>query len=422
MSEHHSSIVLQNARVFDGVSAECREGMSVRIEAGMIREVTEGAIAIPPEALVIDVGGRTLMPGLIDAHVHAYFSDVNWQRTDSAGEAYRTAHAVRMLEFALKCGFTTVRDVGGGDYGLSQAIKDGLFQAPRFFYVGKILSMTGGHGDSRLPSESDHTQGYCTCGEANTLSVVVDGVDRCVTAAREQLRRGAHCVKIMASGGVASPSDPIWMHQFREDEIRAIVLEAAQRHTYVSAHCHPASAARRCAEFGVRVIEHGTLMDEETARFLAERQVYVVPTMAIIHVLAEDGSRYGLPRASQEKVGAIAVQALDGLRALRKFGVKIGFGTDLMGSLYQQQCREFSLRRTVFEPVEILRQATSINAEILQQEGRLGCVRPDACADLLVVEGDPLTDIEVLADCGRPLKVIIRDGDLIKNELAAGTL
>jgi imidazolonepropionase-like amidohydrolase len=409
-------IIFQNARIFDGVSDECLEGMHVLVESGTIREISSSPIR-SSGAQVIDVGGRTLMPGLIDAHIHAYFCDVNWQKTDAAGEAYRAAHAVRMLGFALDCGFTTVRDIGGGDYGLWRAIEDGLVRAPRFFFAGKMISMTGGHGDTRLMNEDRHRQGYCTCGEANALNIVADGVDACVKAVREELRRGAHCIKIMASGGVASPSDPVWMNQYREDEIRAIVGETAERHTYTSAHCHPVSAVRRCIEFGVRVIEHGTLMDDATARFVADRDVYVVPTLVTIHVLAEQGRELGLPSASQEKVNSIFRQALQGLESMRRAGVKVGFGTDLLGQTYTQQCREFALRRAVFTPLEILRQATSVNAALLQQQDKLGCIKAGAHADLLVVEGDPLKDIELLVATGRNLRLIMRGGELIRNEL-----
>jgi imidazolonepropionase-like amidohydrolase len=411
-----ASILLKNARVFDGVSADCAEGMQVLIEGGTVCELSANPISATG-AQVIDVRGWTLMPGLIDAHIHAYFCDVNWQKTDAAGEAYRTAHAVRMLGFALNCGFTTVRDIGGGDYGLWRAIQDRLIRAPRFFYAGKILSMTGGHGDTREMYDSHHTQGYCSCGEANALNVVADGVEACVKAAREELRRGAHCIKIMASGGAASPTDPIWMNQYREDEIRAIVNETMERRTYTSAHCHPASAIKRCVEFGVRVIEHGTLMDDVTARFVANNDAYVVPTLVIIHVLAKHGRQLGLPPASQEKVEFIFRQALQGLESMRKAGVKIGFGTDLLGETYVQQCREFALRKAVFSPLEILRQATSNNAALLLEQDKLGCIEPGAHADLLVVEGDPLKDIELLASSGKHLRLIMRAGELIRNEL-----
>jgi len=281
-----------------------------------------------------------------------------------------------------------------------------------------LAKLTGGHGDTRLMNESQHTQGYCSCGDANALCVVADGVEACVKAAREELRRGAHCIKIMASGGVASPTDPIWMNQYREDEIRAIVNETAERRTYVSAHCHPTSAVRRCIEYGVRVIEHGTLMDDATAGFVAASGAFVVPTIVIVYALVELGEKLGVLPQSQEKARHVRQQIMQGLESMRKAKVKIGFGTDLLGESYVQQCREFTIRKEVFSPLEILRQATSTNAAVLQQEGKLGCVQAGAHADLLVVEGDPLKDIELLAASGRNLRLIMRAGELIRNELS----
>ncbi|HTV51402.1 MAG TPA: amidohydrolase family protein, partial [Steroidobacteraceae bacterium] len=329
----------------------------------------------------------------------------------------RTAHAARMLAHALDCGFTSIRDIGGGDHSLARAIEDRLLRAPRFFYAGKILSMTGGHGDFRAASDSQHSEGYCTCGASNSLCVIADGVDACITAAREQLRRGAHCIKIMGSGGVASPTDPIWMNQYTEEEIRAIVNESTERRTYTSAHCHPASAIRRCVEFGVRCIEHGTLIDEATARFVAEKGAFVVPTMVIIFVLVELGRKLGFPPENQAKAQEAFRAALSGLEIMRRANVKLGFGTDLLGETYLQQCREFSLRSEVFTPLEILRQCTSNNAAILQLEGKLGCIAPEAYADLLIIDGDPLKDVGLLAAHGRHLRLIMRAGEILKNEL-----
>ncbi|HEY0682766.1 MAG TPA: amidohydrolase family protein [Steroidobacter sp.] len=412
-----TQIVLENARIFDGVSADCAEGMSVLIEGDAIREVADRPITAD-DATRIDVAGKTLMPGLIDLHIHSYFSDLNAKVVDSRDAPYRTAHAIKKLGHALDCGFTTVRDIGGGDYSLASAIADGLIRGPRFFYAGKVLSMTGGHVDYRTPAEKYHTHGYCSCGSMNWGGVVVDGVDECIKASREELRRGAHCIKITASGGVMSPSDPMWMNQFREDEIRAIVNECVERRTYVSAHCHPISAIRRSIEFGVRCIEHATLIDAETAQWVAERGAYVVPTMAVIFVSMEVGAKLGMTPEAMAKLKIAADSAIEGLQHMRNAGVKLGYGTDLLGSTYDQQCREFTLRSEVFTPFEMLRQATSMGAEILMQEGRLGCVRPGAYADLIVVDGDPLKDIGLLAADGRKLDLIMRAGEIVKNKLA----
>jgi imidazolonepropionase-like amidohydrolase len=207
------------------------------------------------------------------------------------------------------------------------------------------------------------------------------------------------------------------MNQYREDEIRAIVNECAERRTYVAAHCHPASAIRRCVEFGVRSIEHGTLIDDDTARFVAERGAYIVPTMVVIFALVELGRELGFPAVSQEKVEYAYKQALSGMDKMRRAGVKLGLGTDLLGSTYVQECREFTIRSEVFTPIEILRQATSTNAEMMMQQGKLGCVAPGAHADLLVVDGDPVKDISLLAANGKNLRMIVRGGEIVKDEL-----
>jgi len=411
-----STLVFKNARIFDGTNAECAEGMYLRVSDGLIQEASPRPIT-DQDARVIDVAGRTLMPGLIDAHLHAYCSDVSMQKIEAIGEPYRTAHAIRMLGHALDCGFTTVRDIGGGDYSLAKAIADGLVRAPRFFYAGKVLSMTGGHGDFRPLEQKSHHHELCSCGIVNWGCRIADGVDACIAASRDELRQGAHCIKIMGSGGVASPTDPIWMNQYREDEIRAIVNECAERRTYVAAHCHPSSAIRRCVEYGVRSIEHGTLIDDDTAGFVAERGAYIVPTMVVIFTLVELGKELGFPAVSQDKAEYAYKQALSGMDRMRRAGVKIGFGTDLLGSTYVQECREFTIRSEVFTPLELLRQATSVNAELMMQQGKLGCITPDAHADLLVVDGDPLRDISLLAADGKSLRMIVRAGEIVKNEL-----
>ena len=408
-----------NARVFDGTGPDCADGMNVLVADGLIQAVSSGAIAAP-QARVVDVAGRTLMPGLIDAHIHAFGSDVAVQRVEALGETYRAAHAVRMLQFALRCGFTTVRDIGGGNYSLHRALADRLFAGPRFFYSGRILSMTGGHGDMRQIEERPRYESVCGCSSGsvfNSFAVIADGVDECLKAVRDELRQGAHCIKIMGSGGVASPTDPIWMNQYREDEIRAIVNECAERRTYTAAHCHPASAVRRSVEFGVRSIEHATLIDAATAAFVAERGAYVVPTMVILERLVAMGRELGFPPQSQEKAEFAWKQGISGLDIMRSAGVKLVYGTDLLGSTYDQQCREFTLRAQVFTPLELLRQATSIAAEMMMLGGKLGCVAPGAHADLIVVDGDPLRDISLLATNGANLRVIVRAGELVKCQL-----
>ncbi len=413
-----SALILTRGRIFDGVNEDCAEGVSVLVADGRIQEIGHGAedTGRALGARRIDLAGRTLMPGLIDAHVHAFASDVSVARVEALGEAYRTAHAVRMLAHALDCGFTTVRDVGGGNYSLYRALFDGLIAGPRYFYSGRVLSMTGGHADFRPSEERPRYQAACGCDGPlfNALGVVADGVDGCVRATREEFRQGAHCIKIMASGGVASPTDPIWMNQYREDEIRAIVGECQERRSYAAAHCHPIEAIRRCVEFGVRSIEHGTLIDDDTAQFVAERGAFIVPTMAICFALVDKGREMGFPAASLEKLEVVANKAISGLASMRRAGVKVGFGTDLLGATYTRQSSEFNLRREVFTPVEILRQATSINADLMGLEGEVGCVRVGARADLIAVDGDPTKDISLLGDGGRNIPLVVLGGKIMK--------
>jgi imidazolonepropionase-like amidohydrolase len=256
---------------------------------------------------------------------------------------------------------------------------------------------------------------YCACGaERNVLAVHADGVDECIKAAREELRKGASHIKIMGSGGVLSPNDPLDRSQYSESEIRAIVEECERRGAYVAAHCHPAGAIRRCVEFGVRSIEHGTLIDRETADFVATREAFVVPTLSVVFALFEDGTAMGMPEVSRQKLERVHEQALKGLEIMQQAGVKMGFGTDLLGEQNARRGTEFTLRRQVLSPFEILRSATATNAQILQMGGKLGVVKPGALADILVVDGNPLEDIELLAADGAHLRHIMADGRWVK--------
>src|ERR1700722_19684287 len=266
-------VVFKNARVFDGKNETCPEGLQELVEAGVIREVSEKPIKAS-DAHVIDVGGRTLMPGLIDAHVHAYTPTFSGFNNDHMPPSLMASYAAMILTGMLRRGFTTVRDAAGGDRGLWLAIERGLIQGPRFFYSGKAISQTGGHGDMR---PLDHHES-CGCGSySGAISMVADGVDGVRRAVREELRQGAHQIKIMASGGAISPADPLWMNQFTEEEISAAVYETANRRTYVMAHCHTDEAARRCIALGVRSIERGSGIRADTARMIAEKGAFVVP-------------------------------------------------------------------------------------------------------------------------------------------------
>ncbi len=398
-----------NARIFDGLQSEYLAESVVVVEDDRIVSVDRKP-GPSSEGDVIDVGGKTLMPGLIDAHCHVLGSSLRVTDVETQPLTYVASYASKMLGHALDCGFTTVRDVGGGEAGIARAVQDRLIRGPRVFFAGRALSMTGGHGDFR---ESFSDVGACGCAVAGRVTVVVDGEDAVRAAAREELRRGAHCIKIMLSGGVLSPTDPIWMDQFTDQEVIAAVEEAARRRTYVAAHCHPSSSIARAARLGVRTIEHATLIDETSAAAVKSAGAYVVPTTVIVRALLDDAKAGRLPAWMSAKLAEVSDQSMQGLELMDHMGLKIGFGTDLLGHLHSHQTREFLIRREVQSAVAILRSATSVNAEILM-EPELGKIQPGCQADLLIVDGDPLSDINVLAQDGRSLTGIMKAGELLK--------
>jgi len=405
-----SKVVFDNATVFDGIHPGPAESMSVLVEGNEIKELSRRAIQCDGVER-IDCRGKTLMPGLIDNHVHIYIESLRFYPPEPP-ITYRAQYAQRFLSHILSCGFTTVRDVAGGDHGMAMALRDRIFDGPRFYYGGLCLTQTGGHGDMRLMSQPTD---YYACGaERNVLAIHADGVDECIKATREELRKGASHIKIMGSGGVISANDPIDRCQYSEAEIRAIVEECTRHGAYVCAHCHPAEAVRRCVEYGVRSIEHGTLIDEATAAFVAEKGAYVVPTMAVLFALMDGDSALELPVASRKKLLKVHEHALKGLEIMKRAGVKMGFGTDLLGDQHTRQGTEFTLRSQVLTPFEILHSATAVNAEILQMKGKLGVIAEGALADLLVVDGNPLADINLLAANGRYLTHIMADGRFVK--------
>jgi imidazolonepropionase-like amidohydrolase len=338
-------------------------------------------------------------------------ADVNLTRLDAMPESLRTAHARIYLEEALDRGFTTIRDAGGADFGLALAVERGLIRGPRIFFGGRALSQTGGHGDMRPLQHLD------PCCQMGAIGQLADGPDEVRRVIREELRKGAHHIKLMASGGVASPADPIWMLQYSDEEIRAAVDETARRRTYVMAHAHTAEATRRCVELGVRSIEHSTLIDRETAAVVAAHGAFVVPTLVVIMTLWEHGAALGFPPVSMDKLAEVKGAAVGALEILRAAGVKVGFGTDLLGELHSHQSREFLIRAEALSPYEVLRSATSVNAELLGLPDQLGVVAPGAIADLLVVDGNPLQDLGLLQEQGRHLPVIMKGGELHKMAL-----
>jgi imidazolonepropionase-like amidohydrolase len=404
-------LVLENCAIFDGVSETVAEGQTIVVEDGLIREVGDAG-AFRGEAQRIDAAGRFVMPGMIDAHFHAYGIELNPVLVDRIAPELRGLHAKRILEGALHRGFTTIRDAAGGDISLATALRTGLIDGPRLFYPGLAISQTGGHGDLRAPDHYD----ACACAYCGAMAVVADGPDEMRKVVREQLRTGATHIKLFVSGGVLSPSDPIWMNQLSLEEIRIAVAEAETRRAYVMAHAHTNEAVLRCVANGVRSIEHATLLEDSGAQAIAEADAFAVPTLAVIETIRASGASLGLPPAMIDKMREVADQANASYERLRAAGARIGFGTDLLGKLMPQQSIEFRLRRETCQPIEILRSATSINAALLQMEGRLGVIAPGAFADILIVEGNPLDDVTLL-ETHENIRCILRDGRIVRNTL-----
>jgi imidazolonepropionase-like amidohydrolase len=414
-----SSFVFQNGRVLDPLRGELVDGLQVRVQDGRVREVSEQPLPTDG-ATVIDLRGKTLMPGLIDLHVHVMASQLNLSAQVRQPNVFVTLRALPILKGMLRRGFTTVRDAGGAGLPLKQSIATGLAQGPRLFVAGRALSQTGGHGDMTAQSDFiDNSLQCACCVRVGAIARVVDGVDALRRAVREEFQMGADQIKIMASGGVASPTDPVGAFGYSEDEIRAVVAEAQGRGTYVMAHAYTPAAIERAVRCGVRTIEHGNLVDAAAAKVMAEHGAYAVPTLVTYEALASEGAQYGLPPESVAKIADVKEAGLRALDILRTAGVKIGFGTDLLGESHRLQSEEFRIRAQVQTAAEVIASATTTAAEVLGMQGQLGRLQPGALADLLVVDGNPLTELSCLSGQGEHITLVMKDGRIEFGDAAA---
>ena len=409
-----SSFLFENAAILDGQARELRENQHVLVEANRIIEVSDKPIT-SKNSERINVNGMTLMPGLIDAHVHVKATIVNVGRLSDIPVSYLTADAGKFMKQMLMRGFTTVRDAGGADRGLADAVTDGLLVGPRLFVSGLSLSQTGGHGDMR-PVTSDSHPITCAClASTQQLGRIADGVDECRRAARDELRKGAHQIKIMAGGGVASPNDPIQNTQYSVEEIRAICEEAAAAHTYVMAHAYVPAAISRAIENGVRTIEHGNLLDAEAAKLMSKHNAFLVPTNVTYRALYKHGKSFGFPEVSIGKLKDVLDVGLSAIEIAKNNGVKIGHGSDLLGECQVYQSDELSIKAEVVGNYEAIRHATEVNAEILNMTGELGVIKENALADILIVDGNPIKDVGFLSNDAKFIPIIMKDGRLYKN-------
>jgi imidazolonepropionase-like amidohydrolase len=419
-------VLFTNINIFDGRSDQLTMGQNVLVEGNLIVQIGEGLKA-DAGATVIDGGGRMLMPGLMDAHVHLMLNDAPAKAIYEESWAYVGAQAVAGARAMLLRGFTTVRDVGGPVGGLKKAIDEGLVAGPRVFPSEGFISQTSGHGDleTSVFKLSPYFTGIPDKAELLGWGFVADGVPEVQKATREILRKGATQIKIMAGGGVSSYYDPLDTTQYTLEEMRAIVTEAENWSTYVAAHAYTDLAVKQCIEAGIKSIEHGPFLQEDTLKLMAKKGVWLSPQVFLFGMTPEQLNIVGTP--SEPKMRQVNEGSANLMKWAKKFGVKIAWGTDLFGPPAKQalQSQEFIARANFFTPYEILKQVTSSNAELFKlsgkrhpyQEGELGVIQEGAYADLLVIDGNPLNDITILADPEKNLRIIMKDGKIYKNTL-----
>jgi imidazolonepropionase-like amidohydrolase len=405
-----TAILFQNAHLLDGTADHAVHG-HVLVEDGLIKEVSDRPIA-SASARVLDLRGRTLMPGLIDAHVHVIASEVNLARHALLPDALVAFRAAKIMHGMLMRGFTTIRDLGGATQGLRAAREEGHFDAPRMIICGKAISATGGHSDGR--GRWDNRESHWLEQRLGALGRLADGVDAVRRACREEIKAGADYIKIMANGGVASPTDPIAFLGYSKDEMRASVEEAAMARTYVAAHLYTDEAIGRAVECGVRSLEHCNLIEEATARKAAEAGCIACPTLVTYQALKDEGASLGLPAESVAKIDTVRLAGLESLERMRRAGLTMAFGTDLLGEMHRRQSEEFTIRGQVLPAIEVIRSTTMHAAKLLRMEGKIGVITPGAHADLIVVEGDPLKDLSVLTGQGERLSAIMLGGRFVK--------
>ena len=405
-----TTMLIRNARIVDGTSPEASDPVDIHIENGRFTEVGKGLKLTADEEL--DLKGGIVMPGLIDCHVHVIATSANLGLNAELPDSLVALRSAQLMRNMLMRGFTTVRDLGGATRGLQMAVEEKLVEAPRLVICGKALSQTGGHTDYRGPFHNRDVSYYAE--KLGTLGRVCDGVPEVLRAAREELKGGAQYIKIMADGGVSSPSDPIGYLVFSEEEIRAAVMVAKNFGTYVSAHLYDDRAIVRALDCGVECIEHGNLIsDDSIARIAREGQV-IVPTNIAYDALARDGAKYGLPPESVAKIEDVREAGLEKLEKLYKAGATVGYGSDLLGGLHKYQSEEFAIRGRYLPADAVIRSATVDAAKVLRMEGEIGVIAPGAHADLVVVDGNPLDDLGLLASGGDHLSLILQGGKVVK--------
>jgi imidazolonepropionase-like amidohydrolase len=427
-SAQPTAVLFENVRIFDGSSDRLSPPSNVLVVGNVIQAISIAPVAPPAGTPVqrIEGGGRTLMPGLIDAHVHTMMAETPMQVVMSADPSYLALVAGRGATATLMRGFTSVRDAGGPSFGLKRAIDEGILPGPRIWPSGATISQTSGHADYRssahdLPAGPARDPHFT---ERAGFAALADGRPQVLQAVREQLMQGASQIKLMAGGGVASNYDPLDVTQYTEDEMRAAVEAATAWNTYVMVHAYTPAAIQQAIRAGVRCIEHGQLIDEDTARLAAKEAVWWS-----MQPFLDDEDAVPFPEGSPNRAKFVAMtQGTDNAYALaKKHGVKLAWGTDTLfdPTLAARQGKQLAKMTRWFTPAETLRMATRDNAELFALSGprspypgKLGVVEEGALADLLLVDGDPLANIALVATPEKSFVVIMKDGQVYKNLLS----
>lgn len=417
-------ILFQNVRVFDGQSAKVSEPMNVLVRDNKIQTISRAPITAQASAQVIEGAGRVLMPGLIDAHWHAMMASIPVPVMMTAEVADMNFYAAKEANNTLMRGFTSVRDLSGPVFSLKRAIDAHIVNGPRIWPSGAMISQTGGHGDFRMTYEIPSAKNApLSRGEAIGGGVIADGPDEVRKRVREQLMLGATQIKLAAGGGVSSSYDPIDVSQYSEEEFKAAVGAAENWGTYVSVHAYTPRAIQMALRSGVKVIEHAQLMDEPTAKMMAERKAWF-SSQAFIN------NEYSNPQtgAAREKQLQVAKGTDEAFRLAKKHKIKVAWGTDILFNPKMTKNQGAILTTMVrwYTPAEVLKMATSTNAELLALSGprnpypgKLGVIEEGALADLLLVNGNPLENISLIANPDENFALIMKDGVIYKNMIGA---
>jgi imidazolonepropionase-like amidohydrolase len=418
------AVIIENVRIFDGTSDRLSAPSSVLVVGNAIRTISGAPIADPPATAVtrIQGGGRTLMPGLIDAHTHMMFSSLPQVALLVSDIGFVNLASGKAATGMLMRGFTSVRDLGGPVFGLKKAIDAGIIAGPRIWPAGAMISQSGGHGDFRLPTDLPAPPGSFTYSERIGATAIADDADTVRKRAREQLALGASHIKMMAGGGVSSSFDPLDVTQYTVEELRAAVEAAENWGTYVTVHAYTPRAVRQAIEAGVRCIDHGQLLDEATAKLMAEKGIW----WSIQPFTDDHPSPFSEGSPNRVKQLQMYGGTDSAYRFAKKYKVRTAWGTDILfdAANLETQTKQLSKMVAWYTPAEVLKMATADNAELLAlsgerspYRGRLGVVREGALADLLLVDGDPLADIRLVEDPARNFVLIMKDGRIYKNTL-----